>query len=73
MISHKINHNGVGVVRGQWHIASKNWLKLTLPPLLGENEGISFTLAMFYLWIPAKFTFQTPSEDLFFTAVTFAR
>ena len=24
MISHKINHNGVGVVRGQWHIASKN-------------------------------------------------
>ena len=32
MIGHRIDYNGVGVLRGQQHIPSKNWPKYPPPP-----------------------------------------
>ena len=32
IIGHRIDYNGVGALRGQWHIPSKNWPKYPPPP-----------------------------------------
>ena len=50
IIGHRIDYNGVGALRGKWHIPSKNWPKY--PPLPGWLHPFLFCSKWFSLHLP---------------------